>query len=156
MSFTVTDAMVQQFSGNIRLLAQQQMSRLRPCVLEDTITGEASYMEQIAPTQARKKQSRHQPTPIMNTQHLRRRVAPYDYDWGDVVDRLDKARLLNDPTSTYAQNAAYAMARAYDDEIIGAFFATAFTGHAGGTSVVWPNGNAESAPTTPPGTPFPS
>ena len=54
MSFTVTDAFVQQFSGNVRYLAQQKASRLRPAVLEDNITGEAAYMEQLAPTTARK------------------------------------------------------------------------------------------------------
>lgn len=151
MSFTVTDAFVQQFSGNVRILAQQVQSRLRGSIIEDNITGEAAYMEQVAPTNARKKQARHAPTPIMNTQHLRRRIAPYDYDWGDVVDRVDKARMLIDPTSTYAMNAGYAMARAFDDEIIGAFFATAYTGHSGGTAITWPNGNSESVPTTPAG-----
>ena len=146
MSFTVTDAFVQQFTGNVRYLAQQKASRLRPTVVEDTITGEAAFMEQLAPTNARKVQSRHADTPIMNTQHLRRRIVPYDYDWGDLVDRLDKVRLLIDPTSAYAVNGASAMGRGIDDEIIGALFATAYTGHAGGTSVTWPNGNSESTP----------
>ena len=151
MSFTVTDAFVQQFSGNVRYLAQQKASRLRPAVLEDNITGEAAYMEQLAPTTARKVQSRHADSPLMNTQHLRRRIVPYDYDWSDLVDRLDKVKLLIDPTSAYAINAASAMGRGFDDEIIASFFATAYTGHAGATSVTWPNGNAESSPTQPAG-----
>jgi hypothetical protein len=151
MSFSVTDAFVQQFTGNVAFLAQQDTSRFRGKVVEDSITGEAGYMEQVAATTARKRQSRHADSPIMNTQHLRRRVVPYDYDWGDLVDRLDRVRLLIDPTSTYAKAAAMALARGTDDEIIGAFFATAFTGHAGATQVTWPNGNAESAPTTPAG-----
>lgn len=152
MSFTVTDAFVQQFTGNVHFLAQQGDSRLRSAVLEDTITGESAYMEQMAPTVARKIQSRHADTPIMNTQHLRRRLAPYGYNWGDLVDRLDKVRLLIDPASAYARNAAMAMNRAIDDEIIGAFYATAYTGHSGSTQVTWPNGNNESTPTTPAGT----
>ncbi len=152
MSFTVTDAFVQQFTGNVRLLAQQTASRLRSTVVEDSITGEAAYMEQVAPTTARKRQSRHADSPVMNTQHLRRRIVPYDYEWGDLVDQLDKVRLLIDPASTYAQNAAMAMARGVDDEIIAGFFSTAYTGHAGGTAVVWPNGNSESTPAQPGGT----
>lgn len=152
MSFTITDAFVQQFSGNVRYLAQQRVSRLRSTVVEDTITGESAYLEQVAPTSARKVLSRHMDSPIMNTQHLRRRVAPYDYDWGDLVDRLDKVRLLIDPASTYARNAAFAMNRGFDDEIIGCMYAIAFTGHSGSTSVTWPNGNAESTPTAPAGT----
>jgi hypothetical protein len=151
MSFTVTDAFVQQFTGNVRFLAQQTKSRLADTVITDNITGESAYMEQVAPTAARKKTSRHSDTPIMNTQHLRRRIVGYSYEWGDLIDRADKVRLLIDPTSTYAQNASYAMERSKDDEIIGGYFATAYTGHAGATAVTWPNGNSESAPTQPGG-----
>lgn len=152
MSFSVTDAFVSQFSGNVNFLAQQRKNRLRACVYSDTISAETAYLEQLAPTAARKVTARHGDTPIMNTQHLRRRISPYDYDWGDLVDNQDKVRLLIDPTSAYANAAAFALNRADDDEIIACFFATAFTGHSGSTSVTWPNGNAESAPTQPAGT----
>lgn len=152
MSFTVTDAFVQQFTGNVSLLAQQLMSRLRPTIIEDQITGEAAYLEQLAPTAARKVIARHSDSPIMNSQHLRRRVAPYDYDWGDLIDVEDKVRLLIDPASAYARNAAAALERGIDDEIIGCLWANAYTGHAGSTVVTWPNGNSESSPTAPAGT----
>jgi len=152
MSFTVTDAFVQQFTGNVSFIAQQTKSRIRPTVVEDEITGEASYLEQVAPTAARKVIARHSDSPIMNTQHLRRRVAPYDYDWGDLVDQEDKVRLLIDPTSSYANNAAFALERGIDDELIAAFFGTAYTGHSGSTAVTWPNGNSESTPTQSAGT----
>jgi hypothetical protein len=152
MSFTITDAFVQQFSGNVGLLAQQKKSRLRACVTVDNITGEAAYMEQVAPTAARKRLARHSDSPIMNTQHLRRRIASYPYEWGDLIDKIDKVRLLIDPASTYAMNAAAALERGCDDEIIGGMWANAYTGHAGATVVVWPAGDAESVPTSPAGT----
>ena len=152
MSFMITDAFVQQFTGNVRFLAQQKETRFRRAVVEDQITGEAAYMEQLAPATARKVQARNSDSPVMNSQSLRRRIAPYDYDWGDLIDRLDKVRLLIDPTSSYAMNASMAMNRGVDDEIIGCLWANAYTGHAGGTVVAWPNGNAESVPTTPAGT----
>lgn len=152
MSFTITDAFVQQFTGNVRFLAQQQDTRLRPAVIEDMITGESAYMEQMAPTAARPIQSRHADSPIMNTQSLRRRVAPYGWNWGDLVDKLDKVRLLIDPASAYARNAAFAMRRAVDDVIIASFFGAAYTGHTGSTQITWPNGNSESSPTAPAGT----
>ena len=152
MSFTVTDAFVQQFSGNIRFLAQQKKARLRGRVIEDQITGESAYMEQLAPTTMQKRTTRHADTPLGNSQHLRRRIAPYDFDRAELVDKEDKARLLIDPVSAYAINLAMAGNRAMDDEILYAMWATAYTGHAGSTTVTWPNGNAESAPTTPAGT----
>ncbi len=152
MSFQVTDAFVQQFTGNVAFLAQQPVSRLRGRTIEDAITGESAYLEQVAPTAAVKITARHSDSPIMNTQHLRRRLAPYDYGWGDLVDNLDKVRLLIDPASTYARNAAMAMNRAQDDEIIGAMWSAAYTGHSGSTVITWPNGNSESTPTAPAGT----
>lgn len=152
MSFTVTDAFVQQFSGNIRLNAQQGKSRLRGCVTEDTITGESAYLEQVAPTAARKRISRHEDSPIMNTQHLRRRVVPYTWEWGDLIDKADKVRLLIDPASAYVDSAGRALGRAIDDEILASIFGTAFVGHAGATSLAWPNGNSESTPAQPAGT----
>ena len=57
-----------------------------------------------------------------------------DYEFADLIDEQDKVRLLIDPTSSYAQAAAYAMGRAMDDEIISAALGTAFTGETGSTS----------------------
>jgi len=152
MSFTINTAFVQQFSGAIRFIGQQSDSRLERTVIRDEITGDRSYMEQLAPTAARKRQARHEDSPIMSQQHLRRRIAPYDWEWGDLIDKEDKVRALIDPESAYTRNAGMAMRRAKDDEIIGAFFATAYTGVSGSTSVTWPNGDGESSPSQPSGT----
>jgi hypothetical protein len=152
MSFSITDAFVQQFTGSVRMLAQQSTSRFRGRVLEDQITGDSAYMEQLAPAVARKVSTRHADSPVANMQHLRRRLAVYDYDQGDLIDKLDKVKLLIDPASEYTVNLSAAMRRGQDDEVIGAFFATAYTGHTGATAINWPSGNSESAPTAPAGT----
>jgi hypothetical protein len=152
MSFTVTDPFVQQFTGTVRLLAQQTDSRLRGKVLEDQVTGEAAYFEQLAPVSGRKVTTRHDDSPVANAQHLRRRLSIYDYDQGELLDKEDKVRMLVDPTSSYTALLAGAMRRSQDDEIIGCMWSTAYTGHSGSTSVSWPNGNAESSPTAPAGT----
>lgn len=152
MSFTIPEAFVQQFGANVLHLAQQTRSRFRGRMYEDTITGEAAYLEQLAPTGARKVVARHADSPIMNAQWLRRRIAPYDYDWGELVDRLDKARLLVDPESQYSIAASRAMGRSVDDEAIAAGFGTAYAGHSGSTALTWPNGNSESTPSQPGGT----
>lgn len=140
MSISITTAFVNQFTGNVRMLAQQLQSRLSACVVTQDITAESAFLEQVAPSNARKVVARHDDSPIMNTQHLRRRVTPYDYDWGDLIDKEDKFRMLIDPTSAYAQTAAAALERGKDDEIIAAFFATAFTGKDGSTAAPWPAG----------------
>lgn len=152
MSFTVTEAFVQQYSGNVRQLAQQTKTRFRGRVIEESVAGEALYMEQVAPTSARKVMARHSDSPIMNIQHLRRKISPEDYDWGDLVDNMDKARLLIDPASTYARAGAAALNRGFDDEIIAGFFGVAYSGKNGNTAITWPNGNSESTPAQPGGT----
>jgi len=81
-----------------------------------------------------KRTSRHSDTPQIDTPHARRRVSLVDYEFADLIDEQDKVRLLIDPTSSYAQAAAFAMGRAMDDEIISAALGTAFTGETGSTS----------------------
>jgi hypothetical protein len=62
-----------------------------------------------------------------------------DYEWADLVDDVDKVRMLVDPTSSYAKAAAAAMNRSIDDVIITAMNASANTGVAGGTSTDLPS-----------------
>lgn len=134
MSFEITTSFVKQYSANVQLLSQQKGSKLRGAVREEPITGEKAFFDQIGATTARRRTSRHADTPLISTPHARRMVIPYDYDWADLVDNLDKVKTLNDPTNEYALNAAYAMGRAMDDAIIAAFFSTAYTGADGTTS----------------------
>jgi hypothetical protein len=70
-----------------------------------------------------------------------------DYEWADLIDDQDKVRMLINPQSPYAVNGAYAMGRAIDDEIIGAFFGTSKTGENGSTDEAF-SGNTVSAGTT--------
>lgn len=152
MSFQITDAFVSQYSSNLYYLAQQMAARLRGTTLEQPMTGELAYFEQIAPRTAKKVTARHADSPFTGTQHLRRRLTAFKYNDGDYVDRMDQMEMLIDPTSGYANAISMALARGQDAEIIAAFFGTAYTGHSGGTSITWPNGNSESTPTTPAGT----
>lgn len=152
MSFSITTGFVQQFGGTVRFLAQQWKARLRGRTVEDNIVGESGYLEQLAPTEARDVTTRHADSPLMNSQSLRRRISPTDSDWGDLIDKEDKVRLLIDPTSAYSQNAAAAMNRKWDSRLLVAMWGTAYTGHTGSTAVTWPNGDNESSPTAPAGT----
>ncbi|MBH17631.1 MAG: hypothetical protein CL488_05400, partial [Acidobacteria bacterium] len=65
--------------------------------------------------------------------HSARWTFPVDYEWADLIDDQDKVRMLINPQSPYAVNGAYAMGRAIDDEILGAFFGTSKTGENGST-----------------------
>lgn len=137
MSFEITTAFVEQYKANVELLAQQKPSRLRAAVMEEKVTGKNAFFEQIGPTEMQLRTTRHGDSPLVNTPHSRRRVSLADYDWGDMVDNLDKVRMLIDPTSSYAINAAYAANRKIDEVIIAAADGTAYTGVDGSTQTAF-------------------
>lgn len=126
MSFQVTEAFVQQFSSNFLHLAQQQRSRLEMCVrVERDIVGESKKINRLGATSAQKKTTRHGDTPLIETPHSTRWIDLDDYEWADLVDELDKKRMLADPTSDYLKAGVAALNRSKDDVIITAFEAAA-------------------------------
>lgn len=142
MSFEVTTAFVEQYSRNIILLHQQKESKLRAAVrVEPGIVGKNAFFDQVSQTAAVKRTSRHADTPLVSTPHLRRRVTLADYDWADLIDDLDKVKMLADPTSVYIQNAVAAFNRSIDDAIIEAALATAYGGVDGSTSYAFDTSN---------------
>ena len=140
MSSQITTAFVQQYSQNVQLLSQQKGSLLRDKVDVESIVGKNAFFDQVGVATAVKRTSRHADTPQMDTPHARRRCSLVDYEYADLIDEQDKVRMLIDPTSSYAQAAAFAMGRAMDDEIIAAATGTAFTGETGSTSTALPAG----------------
>ena len=139
MSPQITTAFVEQYSSNVSMLAQQMGSKLRGAVDVETIRGKNAFFDQIGATAAVVRSTRHGATPQIDTPHSRRRVSLADYEWADLIDDLDKVRMLTDPTSNYAKAAAAAMNRSIDDVIITALNASADTGVAGGTAVALPS-----------------
>ena len=140
MSTQITTAFVEQYSSNIQMLSQQKGSLLRDKVRLETVVGKNAFFDQVGSVTATVRSSRHSDTPQSDTPHSRRRVSLVDYEFADLIDDLDKVRMLADPTSSYAQAAAYAMGRAMDDAVIAAATGTAYTGVAGGTSTSLPAG----------------
>jgi len=144
MSFQVTTHFVQQYTTNVQLLLQQKGSKLRDAVTVGSYTGKAAKaIEQVGPVSAQKRTVRHGDTPLISTPANARWVFPVDYEWADLIDDQDKLRMLIDPTSSYAQNGAYALGRAMDDEIIAAFFGTSKTGENGSTNTVFDTSNQQ-------------
>ena len=141
MSVQITTAFVEQYKGNVEHLVQQKGSRLRSSVRVETVTGKNAFFEQLGTTSASKRTSRHSDTPRLDVPHARRRVSLVDFDWAHLIDREDQIRMLIDPAGPYAEQAAYALGRAMDDEIIAAADGTAFTGVDGSTSTAFTTAN---------------
>ena len=112
MSSQITTSFVEQYSSNIAMLSQQMGSKLRSSVDVEKVTGKNAFFDQVGVTAAQLRTSRHGDTPQIDTPHSRRRLSLADYEWADLVDDVDKVRMLVDPTSSYARAAAAAMNRA--------------------------------------------
>lgn len=138
MSVQITTAFVQQYKSNVEHLVQQKGSRLRPYVRVESQNAEYDFYDRIGATTALEVTGRHQDTPLVNVPHDRRRVSLRDFDWADLIDRTDRIRLLIDPTSPYAQSAAFALGRKMDQVIIESAFGNAFSGKTGATTVSFP------------------
>lgn len=147
MSDQIPTHYAQQYGNNIELLLQQKGSKLSGRVMPMSITGAKSGVpvEQIGAVTATKRTTRYPPLAPANTPHLRPWVYPSDYDWNDLIDSIDKLRTIVDPQSAYAQNGAYAMGRAQDDEIITAYFGDRKTGVEGGTTTTFASESSEVA-----------
>jgi hypothetical protein len=139
MSIQITTSFVEQYSSNVTMLSQQMGSKLRGSVDVENINGKNAFFDQVGVTAAQLRTSRHGDTPQIDTPHSRRRLSLADYEWADLVDDVDKVRMLVDPTSSYAKAAAAAMNRAMDDVIITSFNASVATGVAGGGSEALPS-----------------
>ena len=137
MSTQITTAFVEQYSSNVQLLSQQMGSKLRAACDVENVRGSNAFFDQVGAVTAQTR-SRHGSTPQLTTPHSRRRVSLTDYEWADLIDDLDKVRMLSDPTSVYAKAAAAAMNRKMDDVVITALGGSADTGVAGGTAVALP------------------
>ena len=139
MANDITTAFVKQFGSNLDFLVQQKGSLLRNAVRNETVVGEEAYFDQLESTAAQRRTTRNADTPLIKSEHHRRRVSMYDYEWADLIDKEDKLKMLIDPQSDYAINAAWALGRSIDDAIIAAFSGTAYAGKAGGTATPLPS-----------------
>lgn len=137
MSVTIDQSIVEQFSANVHMLAEQRMSRLRSTVNIESVTGESFARERIggidAPNQVT---TRHGDTPLNNTPHSRRWGFITDYDVADLIDRQDRVKLLISPDSMYTMRHAGTMGRGVDDAIISALGGSAVQGKSSGSSSV--------------------
>jgi hypothetical protein len=130
---------VEQFSSNIQLKLQQEGSVLRSAVMSGTHVGsQASPLDQFGAVVANKVTGRYNPMGRVDAPTDRRWVFPSDYDLPQLLDTFDKLRLLIDPMSSYVTNAANAIGRAMDIEILNGLVGTNFTGNNGATSVTFP------------------
>jgi capsid protein len=136
MSENLFKLYVTQFSTILNVKLQQRTSKLRGRCMEGFHIGkQASPVQYIGAIQMKTPTGRFAPLDRQDVDFTRRWVFPVDKEAVQLIDSFDKLKLLTDPTSQYSDVAAAAVAREWDDRLIGAAFATAQIGaDAGGLS----------------------
>lgn len=127
-SITIDSAFIHAVDDNIAVLAQQQVAKCSgaDCIRrEDGVTGVTKDFERIGPIEMVNLTARHQDTPLVDTPHSRRRAFFTDAAIADLVDDVDKVKMLIDAQSAYAQNFARSRNRKMDRIVIAAFNAAA-------------------------------
>lgn len=139
MSTTIDTAFINTYKSNVIMLAQQKGSRLKMCVRNERQAAEADFYERIGAVDAQDIVNRHGDTPIMNTPHTRRMVTLQDAEYGDLIDKMDRVRMIIDPQGPYTVAAVNAIGRKSDDRIIAAALGNAYGGKDGTTAVPLPS-----------------
>lgn len=138
MSNQISTAFVDTFRSNIIMLSQQMGSRLeRGCRIE-TQAAKMDFYERVGSVDAQEITTRHGDTPILNTPHTRRAVTLVDAEYGDMIDKMDRVRLLINPDDAYVKAAVNALGRKKDDQIIAAALGNSYGGAAGTTATALP------------------
>lgn len=139
MSQNDTTYYVNQYSTILQALLQQMDARFRPYVMTGSHVGNgAAAVDQYGAIEAYQPVGRNAPLTGQDVSADRRWVYPNDREIVRWVNHYDKLRMLIDPTSEFMRGVAAGMARAEDDIIVSAFFASANTGVSGGTSTSFP------------------
>lgn len=128
------DIYTTQFSTYLELKLQQMGSLLRGKVREGQHVGKmASPINQIGAISAKAPAGRFAPKNRTDPEFTRRWVFPKDKEIDQYIDTFDELKTIVDPKSQYSENAANAIGRAWDDEIIAQAFATAQIGQDAGS-----------------------
>ena len=98
MSSQITTAFTQQYSNNVKLLAQEKGSQLRNTVNVETVVGKNAFFDQVGVATAVKRTTRHADTLQVDTPSSRRRVSLVDGLKNQVYVKLVK--LLENPFRT--------------------------------------------------------
>lgn len=135
MSYTITQAMIDQFSEAVIMLSQQKDTRLQKACQIASVVGKSFYAERLGNSEMKERTSRHGTIPLSEDEHSRRKGTIHDMVSRKLIDRADTEKIIIDPQGKYVVNSVSAANRAKDMWIIAALGGVAHAGEAGGTPV---------------------
>jgi hypothetical protein len=131
----IDTALVIEFSDKVHIAAQQIKARMRPYVEIRPMTGISYAYDGLGAVEATQLVGRSQPVVFSDIDHLRRKISRQRFVLTLPIDAADVRGMLLNPQGYYAQACVRAMERVFDRIVVGALFASVYTGEAMGTAV---------------------
>jgi hypothetical protein len=137
MANEITEAFVKQYADNFILKSQQMKSRLEKHVLVDSgIIGASKSVDRIGTQEDQARTVRYGDSPNAADNFERRWIDLSDWEWGKLIDDMDKLKMLADPTSPQIAAGVASLMRRKDKVIIAALGGSARQGEGGSATTV--------------------
>jgi hypothetical protein len=127
MGTEINQAHVEQYSSNVRMLAEESRALLRQICEIKPVQGAVFYGDRLKGSEVVRKSARHQTNPWTPTYHDRRRGWTVDDVWGEYLDPSDEIRSIIDFRGKYPVLCVNAFNRAENSLIIEALGGAAYT-----------------------------
>ena len=139
MAYTVDQNWINTYEANLHILSQQMDSVFEGIVKKGDINSEFKFFPRIGSISMSANTTPNQTTSYSDVAHSMRSVDFTQYDVALYVDKkLDVARMLTDPTSSYVKLGVAAWKRKIDEVCIAAALGIAYDGKTRGTSTAFP------------------
>jgi hypothetical protein len=134
---------IQQYRDRVQQDLQEKGGRMRAAVTHNSgyIGKGAREVITIGPSRARKVTERYGDSPHMEVPMGGRWIYPTGYEWGHLIDDIDRVMLGMQPDGELQTAGTNAMRTAEDEEILTSMWAPARTGEDGSVTTPWPTAN---------------
>lgn len=132
----IEEAYVRQFQEGFEQAYQQETSILDPLVDRDTQSSEYKSWQRIGEAEDMTEDTtRYGDNPTSEIPHDNRRISLRHFELGKYIDPKDLMKVVSDPSNPYSQALLKSGKRKRDDFLIEKYFADAYTGKEGATTV---------------------
>jgi hypothetical protein len=145
---SIDNELVIQFSDQVHVAAQQSKARLRPFVSIKQMKGDYFAYDGLGTVEATEILGRNQAVVFNDIEHKRRKISRRRFALVLPIDASDVRGALVNPQSEYAMACARAMERVFDRIVVGALFASVYTGRDMDTAVTAANDGVDTVTAT--------
>ena|ERR1700761_1299388 len=145
MNPTISQAYIDQFSHEVRLVYQQMTSRLKSTITNDPLAAENGYFDFMGSIEAVERVGRSQEVQETPPDITRRKCTQRVFEASIWEDKFEKKIISSPMSQKCAMTIAAALKRKQDQQIVTAALGTAYGGRDGTTAIPFDTANQEIA-----------